>query len=125
MGLFSGILGHATEVNLDDVRQEFQPILVTGEELVAAYRLVRDLIVFTTKRLILVDKMGLSGNKVEYQSIPFNRIVRFSKESAGFLDHDAELRIWVHGQELPIKKEFRKDSNINAVYRLLGEAVLG
>jgi hypothetical protein len=124
MGLLSGFLGHATEIPLDEVRKEMEPILVEGEQLVAAFKLVRDLMVFSDKRLILVDKIGVTGNKTDFTSIPYGKIVRFSKESAGMLDRDAELRIWLHGQDEPIKKEFRKDSNINGVYRLLGEGVL-
>jgi hypothetical protein len=125
MGLLSGIHGHASEVSVEEVQQELATSLLTGEVVEAAFRLVRDLIVFTDRRLLLVDRQGVSGKKVEVQTVPYNRIVRFAKESAGRLDLDAELRIWVQGSEQPIVKEFRKDNNIDTVYRLLGEAVLG
>jgi hypothetical protein len=49
---------------------------------------------------------------------------RFSKESAGPFDLDAELRIWIRGDSTPIVKEFKKDNDVNAVYRLLSQAVL-
>ena len=124
MGLLSGILGHASEVDVEELEQEFAAILVEGEEIHRAYKLIRDLVVFTSKRLVLVDKQGFTGKKQEFQSIPYKNINRFSKETAGHFDLDAELHIWVKGQEDPIVKEFKKDKNIHEVYQVLGAYVL-
>lgn len=124
MGLFSGLMGHASEVSIEKIAQEFQPILVDGENVEIAFKLIRDLIVFTNKRLILVDKQGLTGSKTEYQTIPYHSIRRFSKESAGMLDMDAELKIWITGETVPIKKEFKRGQQINDVYRILSHFTL-
>ena len=124
MGLLSGILGHSSKTDVAGLQQEFAPMLVEGEQLLAAYRILRDSIVFTTKRLILVDKQGVTGSKVEYHTIPYARIVRFSKESAGIMDLEAELKIWVVGQPQPIAKTFTRNDNVNEVYQLLSRAVL-
>ncbi len=124
MGLLSGLMGQASETSIEKIQQEFSPILIEGEVLEKAYKVVRDLYVFTNKRLILVDKQGLTASKVEYLSIPYKSIIRFSKESAGLLDLDAELKIWLTGMQEPITKEFKKDNNINEVYRTLSRYVL-
>jgi len=124
MGPLSGLLGHSSKTDISRLQQEFQPILVDGESLVAAYKILRDMIVFTNKRLILVDKQGMTGSKTEYQTIPYARVVRFSKESAGIMDLDAELKIWIVGQPLPITKTFGKNENVNEVYQILSRAVL-
>lgn len=124
MGLISALMGHASEVSVEKIAQEFQPILVDGERIEIAFKLVRDQFVFTNKRLILVDRQGLTGSKTEYQTIPYSSIKKFSKESAGMLDLDAELKIWITGEQLPIKKEFKRDQNINEVYRLLSHYIL-
>jgi PH (Pleckstrin Homology) domain-containing protein len=124
MGLFNAIMGNASEVSIEKISQEFQPILINGEHIEKAYKIVRDTFVFTNKRLILVDKQGLTGSKVDYQSIPYSSIKKFSKESAGLLDLDAELKIWVTGETLPIKKQFGKDNNINEVYQILSQHIL-
>jgi hypothetical protein len=124
MGLFSALMGHASEVSIEKISNEFRPILVDGENIEIAFKLVRDMFVFTNKRLILVDKQGLTGSKVEYQTIPYSSIKKFSKESAGMLDMDAELKIWITGETIPIKKEFKRDQNINEVYRILSHYVL-
>lgn len=79
--------------------------------------------VFTDKRLILVDKQGVTGKKVEYHSIPYKSITHFSVESAGHFDLDAELKIWISGTNEPISKEFKKDKNIYDVQRTLAKYV--
>ena len=42
-----------------------------------AFSLIRDLIVFTEFRLILVDKQGVTGKKTSYKSLPYRSISRF------------------------------------------------
>jgi hypothetical protein len=38
---------------------------------------------FILQKLILVEKQGVTGSKVDYQSIPYSSIKKFSKESGG------------------------------------------
>jgi len=124
MSLISGWMGHASALDVAKLQKDFAPYMVDGESMVAGYQLVRDLLVFTNKRLILVDKQGMTGKKTEYMTIPYTSIVRFSKESAGTFDLDSEFKIWVRGQEAPIVREFKKDDHVDVVYRLLSQAVL-
>ncbi|GHA66153.1 PH domain-containing protein [Pontibacter akesuensis] len=125
MGLLSGMMGNASEVSIEKITKEFQPILIDGEQIERAYRLIRDMLVFTNKRLILVNRQGLTGSKTDYQSIPYSSIKMFSKESAGIGDLDAELKIWLTGETAPtIKQDFRKGDNINEAYRVLSRHVL-
>ncbi len=125
MGLFNAILGNASEVNLDNIRKEFEPIIIDGERIEKAFKMIKDMFIFTNKRLILVEKQ-LVGSKVDYLSIPYAHVIKFSKESAGILDLDAELKIWIKGEAQPIKKQFGKSGdNINEVYRILSQHILG
>lgn len=124
MGLFNALMGNASEVDIQKLNQEYQPILVDGEFIEKGYKLIRDMFVFTNKRLILVDKQGITGSKVDFVTIPYSSIIKFSKESAGMLDFDAELKIWVRGEAVPIKKQFGKDNNINEVYQVLSTHLL-
>lgn len=124
MGIFSGLLGHESEVDVNEIEEQFEQILAPGEEILKAYRLIRDLFVFTNKRLILVDKQGVTGKKAEYHSIPYKNITHFSVETTGHFDLDAELRIWIVGDEDPIEKEFKNDSNIYDIQKMLATYVL-
>lgn len=124
MGLFSGMMGNATEVDVEKVKNNFQEIVFPGEEVERAYKVIRDLFVFTNKRLVLVDKQGVTGKKVAYHSIPYKSIRHFSVESAGHFDLDAELKIWVAGMQMPVKKQFNKNVNIYEVQQTLASYVL-
>lgn len=124
MGIFNAILGNASEVNIENVSKEFMPILIPGETIEKAFKFIRDMFIFTNKRMILVEKQ-LVGTKVDYVSIPYTSIVKFSKESAGIMDLDAELKIWVKDQDQPIIKQFGKSgNNINEVYQLISKHIL-
>jgi hypothetical protein len=124
MGLLNALLGNSTEVSTESVANEFAPILIEGETIVKSFKLIRDMFVFTNKRLILVDKQGLTGSKVDFMTIPYKSINYFSKRSASILDLDAEILIWIKGSETPIQKDFRKGENINDVYKTLSAFVL-
>lgn len=124
MGLFDGLMGNASEASTEEVQREYQNILAPSENVEKAYRLIRDMFIFTNKRLVLVDKQGVTGKKVEYHSIPYKSIVHFSIETAGNFDLDAELKIWVSGSQLPIQKQFNKSLNIYEVQSVLAEYVL-
>lgn len=124
MGLFNAILGNASEVTVESASKEFEPILIEGEVIEKAFRLIKDMFVFTNKRLILVEKQ-IVGSKTDYLSIPYKSIKKFSKESAGILDMDADLKIWLNNEPNPITKQFGKGgNNINEVYRILSEHIL-
>lgn len=126
MGIFSSLLGNAGAVSLEELQKEYGKLLVHGEDLELGFKLFRDVIIFTTKRLILVDKQGLTGSKVEYKSVPYKSISRFSVETAGTFDLDAELKIWISSEQLPsISKQFNKSVNVYDVHRVLATYVLG
>ncbi|MEN3363245.1 MAG: hypothetical protein V7606_519 [Burkholderiales bacterium] len=124
MGLFDGVLGNASQIDPAKVQQEFSKILAPGERVEHAYQLIRDYFVFTDKRLVLVDKQGLTGSKVEYHSVPYKSITHFSIETGGTFDLDAELKIWISSTAAPIQKQFNKKLSIYEVQSVLAAYVL-
>jgi hypothetical protein len=67
----------------------------------------------------------VTGKKVDYKSIPYKSISRFSVETSGHFDLDAELKIWISSAENPSADlQFRKDKNIVAIQQALASAVL-
>jgi hypothetical protein len=124
MGILDGLLGNASEADIRGTEKDLQNILIANERVEQAYKVIRDLMVFTSKRLIIVDKQGVTGKKTDYHSIPYKTITHFSVETAGTFDLDAELNIWVSGSSTPISKEFRKDKSIYDVQKVLASYVL-
>jgi hypothetical protein len=125
MNIIDAVLGNASQADASKVQKEHQEIFIPGEEVKAAFRLVRDLFIFTDKRLVLVDKQGLTGKKVEYLSVPYKSIKYFSVETAGRFDRDAELKIWVGNKSEPtIQKELKKGIDIISLQRTLAYYLL-
>lgn len=125
MGIFDGILGNASNANHQTVKKELANVLMPDENIDLAFQLVRDLIVFTDYRLIVVDKQGLTGKKIDYKTFPYKSISRFSVETAGHFDLDAELKIWISGAAEPAQSlQFRKDKSITQIQQALAAAVL-
>lgn len=125
MGFFDSLLGNASTVDVKKVEKELEAILIAEEQVEAAFKVFRDLMVFTEKRLILVDKQGMTGKKIEYHSIPFKSISHFSVETAGTFDLDAELKIWVSSATEPlVDKQFKKDSSIYDIQKILAAMCL-
>ena len=126
MSLIGAILGNASEMSVEEATEALKGILLPeGETVQKAYKFVRDMIVFTNKRLIFVNKQGMQGKKVEYFSLPYKSVIAFSTENAGTLDLDSELKIWVRGQSMPFTKKFMKGSDdILAIQQELARRVL-
>ena len=66
----------------------------------------------------------MTGRRVEYLSLPYGSITRFSVETTGTFDRDSELKIWISGEHKPIEREFRKGADILSVQQTLAQHVL-
>lgn len=122
--MLQGLFGNASEVDTKQLQQDLDAVLTPEEQVVRGFRIVRDLFIFTDKRLILVDKQGLTGKKVEYHSIPYRSISHFSVETAGTFDMDAEMKIYISGNMTPFQREFKRGTDINGVQKTLAHFVL-
>lgn len=102
----TGILGDANrfnlkEISLGQVRQEVSLFLVNGEQVIQAFQTVRDQVLFTNKRIIVVNVQGIAGKKTSYFSYPYSKVQFFGVETAGILDIDSELTLaYANGAQL-------------------------
>ena len=124
MGLLNKILGNSSKVSSADLTEKYRQLLLDTEEVELGFKLFRDVFMFTNKRLILIDVQGLTGSKAEYKSLPYRHISRFSLETAGTFDLDAELKIWISSENEPtVCKKFNKSIDVYAVQRFLAGKV--
>lgn len=123
MGLMDALLGNASEITIVEAKEKYGHLLAEGETFEHAYKLIRDMFLFTNRRLVLVDVQGITGKKIEFHSIPYRSITHFAIETAGVMDLDAELKIWLSGHHEPIEKTFNKQLNIYALQSLLAAYV--
>jgi hypothetical protein len=125
MGIFSALLGNAGSVDQEKLINDYGKLLIDGESIELGFKLIRDTFIFTNKRLLLIEKQGITGSKIEYKSIIYKSISRFSVETAGTFDLEAELKIWVSSEVNPsIVKQFNKSVNVYDVQTLLAHHVL-
>ena len=98
-------------------------LLVPGEQVLQAFKAMRDYVVFTDKRLIMVNVQGLTGKKQDFTSLPYSKIQAFSVETAGTFDLDAELELWFSGLG-KVRLEFKGKSDIRQLGQLIASYVL-
>ena len=122
--IIHALAGNATETEVEVFEELYGELLIEGESILRGFKLLRDSFLFTDKRLIIIDKQGVTGKKIEFHSVPYKSITQFSTETAGSFDGDCELKIWVSGVHDPIKKEFRRGSDIMGIQKMLASAVL-
>jgi hypothetical protein len=123
MGLLSALLGHASEADVEDIERTLEQILADDEEVERAFKLLRDLLIFTNRRFLLIDRQGVTGKKTSYQSIPYRAITSFTVETAGHLDLESELKIWVSSNPTPIQRTFTRGNTILEVQKALATYV--
>lgn len=98
-------------------------MLVDGETAVAAYKTIRDVAIFTNKRLIVKDAQGLTGKKIEIYSLPYSSIVMWSTENAGkLLDLNAEVELWTKAGHIKVK--LSKSCDVRKFDALISKEVL-
>lgn len=125
MSILSSLLGNAGAIPNEKLQEQYGKLLIPSEHIEAGFKIIRDTFIFTNKRLLLIDVQGITGNKVEYFSVLYKSITRFSVETAGSFDLDAELKIWISGEQAPsISKRFNKKVDIYEVQKLLAEFTL-
>ena len=125
MGLFSSLLGNAGVANPEELNQEYSKLLCENEVIEVGFKLLRDVFIFTNKRLILVDKQGITGKKIQYLSVAYKSISKFSIETSGHFDLEAELKIWISSESLPsVEKKFNRSVNIYDLQKVLAQHVL-
>ena len=124
----SGIMTDSNFLNLkaialEEIRQEVFELFINGEQPVAAFKTVRDQVIFTTKRIFVVNVQGITGEKTSYFSYPYSKIQYFGVETAGVLNIDSELIVaFSNGAKLSF--DFRSSVDIRKLNTLISNYVL-
>ena len=124
----SGIIGDSNtfnlkQIDLSKVRREVLDFLVGGEDMVQAFETIRDQVIFTTKRIIVVNVQGITGKKRSYISYPYSKVQYFGIETAGVLDIDSEL-ILAFNDGSKLSFDFRSNVDIIKISKCIAQFVL-
>ena len=107
----------------DAFNNSISPLLVNGEMIISAYQTVRDGIVFTNKRIIVINVQGMTGKKKAVTSLPYCKVQVFAIETSGVFDMDSELELYFSGLG-KVKFELTGGSNVTEICRVIGEYAL-
>jgi hypothetical protein len=111
------------EISLRDVRPEIPTLLVSGENMVMAFQTVRDQVVFTDKRIFVVNVQGITGKKVSYFSYPYSKVQYFGIETAGVLDIDSEI-IFAFSNGARLQFDFKSKVDISKISMMVSNYIL-
>ena len=124
----SGIKVESNFMNLKaieqkDIRPEVFTLLAEGESVVSAFKTVRDQVIFTDKRIYVVNVRGITGKKVAYFSYPYSKIQFFGIETAGLLDIDSELAaVFSNGTVLLF--DFKSNVDIKGISQIIAQYII-
>ncbi|MDN3699639.1 MULTISPECIES: PH domain-containing protein [Vibrio] len=110
-------------IDISDAREDFQKFLIDGESILAAFKTVRDQVIFTNKRVIAANVQGITGSKVDYTSLPFSKVNAFSVETSGTFDLDCEIELYL-SEVGRVRFEIRGTFDIVQFNRIISEYVL-
>ena len=113
-------------ISINEVREDVHQLLVDGEEIIYAFKTVRDQLIFTDKRIISIDVQGITGTKISYATMPYAKIQYFTVQTpsvAEILFADSELYI-VFNNGFTTKFEFKGDVDIRGIGKLISEFIL-
>ena len=129
--VLQGMLGNLSEVSNEKLLQDYGAYLIDGETIKTGFVLIRDIVIFSDKRILYFDKQGATGQKMRVISIYLDSIINVSAETAGFGLDDSELNVEYitspyfrasGGVSVATKKfEFPKRYKIQPIYKWLQE----
>ncbi len=98
-------------------------LLIDDEQVFNSFKGIRDMVIFTNRRIIAVNVQGFTGKKKDFSSLPYSKVQAFSLESAGVFDLDAELELWFSGLG-KVKFEFDTKFDVRSFSKFLGNYIL-
>ena len=119
----NGIFSRLRKVDNTQFGDVIDAFLIDGEQVIGTYQSVRDGVVFTNKRIIAINYQGVTGKKKDFTSIPYSKITAFSLETAGLLDFEAELDIYLSAVG-KIRFQFTSSTDIKDICRTISSYAL-
>lgn len=111
------------EISLSEAKSDALQLLVSGEELIAAFKTVRDQVLFTNKRIFVINVQGITGKKTSYISYPYSKIQYYGIETAGLLDIDSELVVAFNNGTV-LQFDFKSKVDIKKISSLISGFIL-
>ena len=119
----STIVFKLNEIKPEDGLELVQPMMLDDEKIFAAFKTVRDHVIFTNHRVIAVNVEGITGKMKDFTSLPFNKVQAFSVRTASLLAADTIMDLWFNSMGI-VTFEFSGHFDIAAFNKLIGQYIL-
>ena len=121
---FFGKMFVGNQVPVGESKERYDGFLLDGETVVYEFKAIRDAMIFTDLRMMVIDPQGIRGKKVSLTSIPWKSITAFSVENSGTFDLDAELKVSGSGFGM-CEIQFSKGTNMSDLQAFISAQVVG
>lgn len=112
-------------IEISEVRDEVGTFLIDGEEMLAAFKTIRDQVVFTSKRIISIDVQGITGKRKSFATLPYSTIQFFEIQTAGFIEIFPDNELFIqYGNGFTAKFEFKGKVDICQIGKIISQYVL-
>lgn len=110
-------------IELTEIRPEVSKLLVEGEEILCAFKTIRDQVIFTSNRIFVVNVKGVTGKKIAYFSYPYSKVQYYGIETAGLMDIDSELLLTFSNGHI-LQFDFKSNVDIGKINSIISKYVL-
>lgn len=127
-GILDWLGDNAVTMDPQEVQAKFQNFLHPAEKVKLAFNSGRDFIVFTSKRLLFVDVIGIAIKKIQYMSLLYEHVRMFSVETAAgqIFDRDGDLKLYTNLPNMPVFKiDLNRKCDIKGIQNFLTDVVCG
>ena len=119
MNLYENLVGNSHELSPDYLTAKYENLLIDTEYIELGFKVSRDTFIFTTKRLIVIEKSLFSRNTY-YESISYSKIIRLAIKTTPVFSLYNELIVWFSNrQNAFFRKKITKNIDIYAIKRYL------
>ncbi|HEX4444887.1 MAG TPA: PH domain-containing protein [Galbitalea sp.] len=119
----STIVFKLNEIKPEEGLELVQPMLLEDERIFAAFKTIRDHVIFTNHRIIAVNVEGITGKMKDYTSLPYVKVQAFSVRTASLLAMDTIMDVWFNSMGI-VTFEFSGHFDIAAFNKLIGQYIL-
>lgn len=125
MGILKGLLGGSEELSVKELTADFKSLLFQEEIIEKGYKIDENYFILTDFRILMVDRQGVTGKKLEVHSLPYKNIIQFIIiVDEGNASGMAELKLYLAGSSGYVVKEFNKKIDIYDLQKRIAYHVL-
>lgn len=123
----TGIKGDSSVFNLrpiklENIRPDASSLLLPDEQIIGAFKTIRDQVIFTDLRVLVVNVQGV-GMKIAYISYPYEKVLYFGIETAGVIDIDSEMTLYFADGAV-LQFDFTLHTDVREIYRAVSQCIL-